>query len=178
MYTALAIILAMTAAGRMHGIGTEKDASAFLKAVSRQCKWVSRVIVGICFTYAAFKLFGAWYAPLGLIAPAAFTLGHGRFFEMKGANLNDPNPEDIERFGALWVWRKLGRDVQTPAYSQFCFAIKGALIALPLGFAAPLGAVVWPTVYHYSWKWFKTSAVAEYVTMGIMGILIAIIGAT
>ena len=165
----LAIIAAMLAAGRMHGIGPDDDLPAWLKWLDAHTfRTISFVIFLVCFTIAA---------PWGIIAPLAFSLGHGNFFAMQGSNPNGNGPEKLETWGARWFWLKVLRQpsIFVPAYSWWCMGIKGFLIGLG---CAPFGvvlAVVWPALYAFSFKRTNSSAFAEYTTAGCAGVLIAVV---
>jgi hypothetical protein len=94
-------------------------------------------------------------------------MGHGRFYAMKGANLNDPNPEKIEAL-PRGVYNKLGLSLQSPGYSWWCMGLKGLVIG---GVPACLA---WPFAYAVSFKLTNDSEQAEYTTGGFAGFDIAV----
>lgn len=144
----LFFIALLTAAGRSHGIG----GAAVLR-------WFSIIAFTACMGYGAYALYGLYYIPLAAVTFLGLNTGHGRFFAMRGADLNDPNPEWIET-NLVLPWYK--GNIQTPLYSWVCMGIKGLLIGFPImPFGLILGLLL-PAAYVASWKLFNTSAVAEY----------------
>ncbi len=156
----LPLLLLMIAAGRMHGIG---GVSWF--------RITSTIIITAAMTYAGFFLWGWWAIPLAIGPAYGISTGHGRFFAMNGANINDTNPEAIERYFALWFWQKvLKRDITERAYSWLCMAIKGVMIGLPI---LPLGLVLalyWPASYQFSMRVTNSTALAEWLSTTFAGI--------
>lgn len=153
-------IALLAAAGRSHGIG----GWAVLK-------WFSLLAFTFSFGYAAFTLHGIYFAPLALVTLFGLSTGHGRFFVMQGANLNDPNPEWIEKNLVLRFYKG---DITKPLYSWVCMGIKGLMIGLPVfPFGIALG-LLWPAAYVVSNKCFKTTAIAEYLTGYFAGVIICL----
>lgn len=101
-----------------------------------------------------------------------FNTGHGRFFAMQGANLKDPNPEWVEKYVASWLYKD---DITKPAYSKFCFGIKGLGIGLTIAPFGVLLAYLWPASYTWSWKNKNTSEYAEWLVGGFNS-LVAVLG--
>lgn len=131
-------------------------------------KWIpSAVLWGLSTAYFAESsvdhsmLFVVW----GYIA---IQLGHGRFYEMKGANISDPNLEEIEK------WLNYKGDITKPLYSWVCMGFKGLLIGLPFGFAGLANAVLWPFSYYIGMRIIKDGAYAEILAGAFLGLLIMV----
>lgn len=93
--------------------------------------------------------------------------GHGRFYAMRGANLNDPNPEQIEKWFVQWWYPG---NIAKPLYSWACMGFKGLLIGLAAFPFGPALAVLWPLAYYISFKFWKDSAPAEWLCGGFAGL--------
>jgi len=112
-------------------------------------------------TIAHMLIFTAW-------GYAAMQLGHGRFYGMNGANLNDPVPEDIESY----IQKLYKGDIAKPLYSWLCMGAKGFLVALPLGaWPAIANSLLWPFSYWLGMKVVKNGAYAEILAGAFLGSL-------
>jgi len=99
----------------------------------------------------------------------AMQLGHGRFYGMQGANLADPNPEDIEQY----VQKVYKGDITKPIYSWLCMGTKGFLIGLPVGIIPALAnAIWWPFSYYVGMRVIKDGAYAEVLAGAGLGLII------
>lgn len=151
----LLLIPLMSVAGRAHGAGGWPS----------WARPASTILFAVAFALAAYSI-SPWLAPLGLLSSFGLTTGHGRFYAMEGANVTDPNPEWIERYIASWAYRG---DITKPAYSWFCMGTKGLMIGLAAG---PFGLVLaglWPLAYSLSFRFWKDSAPAEWMTGAFAG---------
>lgn len=153
-------IALLTAAGRSHGIGG-----------GPALRWFSIIAFTLAFAYGAHALYG-WYAtPLAIVTAMGLNTGHGRFFAMRGANLNDPNPEWIE---TAIVQRFYRGDVTKPIYSWLCMGTKGLMIGLPVfPFGIALG-LLWPAAYVVSFRYVQSSLLAEYLTGYFAGVILCL----
>lgn len=149
------------AACRSHGIG----------GLGGVLKWFSLIVFTLGFGYGSYTLYGWFATPLVAATVFGLTTGHGRFFAMQGANLNDPNPEWIEKYLVL-PWYK--GNIQTPLYSWVCMGIKGIMIGLPImPFGLALG-LLWPASYAVSFKYTQSSALAEYLRGYFTGVILCL----
>lgn len=100
---------------------------------------------------------------------AAMQLGHGRFYKMTGANLADPEPEEIERY----IQKFYKGDITKPIYSWVCMGAKGLIIGLPIGLApAVVNALLWPAAYFIGMRVLKNGAYAEVIAGAVVGALL------
>lgn len=135
IYTSLGLILLMGALARSAGSGVSDLGKSTAILFGWVFGWAS-LLVGVL----------PYYAPLwGLAAWLASETGHGRFYYMKGANINDPNPERIERWLVMWWYPG---DITKPLYSWVCMGFKGLLIgAAVFPFGLALG-ILQPLAYY------------------------------
>lgn len=166
----IALASIMAVAARMHGAAKRDEVTGALTGWPMAGRIISTAIFGLAFAYASFMTFGIWWLALieGLVSVAAFSTGHGRVYAMTGANLNDPNPEMLEKlFG--WLYRG---DISKPLYSWYIMGLKGLFIGLA---AAPFGiflAVLWPLAYWASFYFKNDSAPAEWASGLFAGMVI------
>lgn len=154
------ILALLTAAGRSHGIG----GWAVLK-------WFSYVAFTLSIGYGTYLLYGIYFTPLALISAVGLASAHSRFFEMQGANLTTKTSW-IETYFVL-SWYK--GDQSIPLYSWICMVMKGLLIGLPI---FPFGLILvplWPASYVVSFRYFNTSAIAEYLTGYYAGVALCLL---
>lgn len=98
-------------------------------------------------------------------------LGHGRFYEMRGANISDSNPETIE----LYVQKIYKGDITKPIYSWLCMGAKGFLIGLPIGIIhAFLAALLVPFGYYLGFRIIKNGDIVEYIAWGFIGLILTV----
>lgn len=157
---AILYLVLMGFAGRAHGKG----------GWPKWCKIAAKAVLGLSFAVTNYALFEIWWLAIlaGILSAVGLSLGHGRFYNMQGANLDDPNPEKIERFVAIFY----KGDITKPAYSWVCMGMKGLLIGLA---AAPFGlvlAIAWPLCYWLSFKYTEDSPVAEVLSCLFAGIVV------
>ncbi len=160
----ISLLILCAVSGRLHGIGGIPFS-----------KWPSRIMLVSAITLCGYLLFGLpslFLAPISLLG---FITGHGRFFAMKGANLSDPNPENIEKYFAIPIWNLLKRPLDEPAYSSFCMAAKGLLIGAPLLPFAPVIAIIWPISYNLGWRIGNGTALGEWLTTSFTAIFLYLI---
>lgn len=163
--------VAMAFLTRAHGAAVIDEVTGKPTGWPSWGKIAAKIAYALSFAGVNYLLFGNWWLTLlsGALSFFALSTGHGRFFGMQGANPADPNPEFIEKaFG--WLYRG---DIHKPAYSWFCFGIKGLGIGLA---AAPVGvllAVLWPFSYYASWKIANGTEAAEWLS-GLSAALIVI----
>lgn len=143
------VIFIMAVAGRAHGSATKDEVTGVPTGWPSWDKTAAMIVFGVAFAWANYSLFDLWWLALlsGAASVLALNTGHGRFFAMDGANLNDPNPEKIEKYLVLWWYPG---DITKPLYSWVCMGIKGLLVGLA---AFPYGlslAVLWPLSYYLS----------------------------
>lgn len=165
-------VVLMSIAGRAHGAATHDEVTGEPTGWPSWGKLASSIAFSLSFATVNYLTFHLWW--LALIGAALtwvmFNTGHGRFFAMQGANLNDPNPEWIEKNIASWAYKG---SITKPAYSWFCMGVKGLGVGLA---AAPLGillAFFWPLSYHLSWKIANGTEVAEWLR-GIFSALLIV----
>lgn len=157
-------LIAVAISGRMHGIGNSV------------LRLLSYPFLGFGMLLATATLHGWIAAVIGTaICLLAFALGHGNFFAMNGAPLSGDAPEEIERYGARWIFQALFGDaaIYHPAYSWWCMGTKWMLIGLC---AVPYGlllGLIGPMAYAASFRYLKTSAGAEWFTTIYTAIIIA-----
>ena len=168
--SALYVVL-MSFAGRAHGAATEDELTGKPTGWPTWGRTAATVLVALSFAAANYLLFAVWWLALlsGALSAAFFSTGHGRFYDMKGANLNDPKPEWIEKYIASWAWRG---DLASPRYSWFCMGVKGLGVGLA---AAPFGlalAYAWPALYAWSFRTKNDSAPAEHATGAAAGAVV------
>lgn len=150
----------MSAMGRLHGIGGVTAG-----------RIVSKIAFVLIFGIGVYTLYGLWYTPLAVLSAIGLSIGHGEFYGMGGAN-PDPEMESWEKYPRrFWNW--LGHSEYTEAYSLYMMALKGLMVGSPLGvYGLPLG-IVWPLAYYVSFRYTKSSALAEYLSAGSAGLLIS-----
>lgn len=162
MTLTLVILLLMSAAGRIHGIGGIPGGRIF-----------STAIIGFGFALGGVALYGPWGAVGGALSAWAFCWGHGNFYAMDGSNPAGNGPEAIETYFARPIWLFFGGDILTPAYSWWCMGLKWLAIGaavLPYGVAI---AVFAPAAYTVSFRYTTSSALAEWLTTIFAGLVIA-----
>lgn len=161
--------------GRWHGAGvTNPDGSP--TGWPRYGREVSTVFIFLAFAAGNYAIFEIWQLAIvgGLLSAGAFATGHGRVYEMKGANLQDPKQEQLE---VLFGWLYRG-DITKPGYSWYIMGLKGFFIGLAIPPIGLLLAFLWPSAYSWSWTTQNTSASAEWVTVGFAGFMVAVTVAT
>lgn len=165
MIQVLAISLLLVAiSGRMHGIG------------GKVLRLLSYLFLGQGMLLATATLHGWALAVIGtMVCVCAFALGHGNFYEMVGVRPFADSPEKIERYGARWIFQSIFGDnaIYTPEYSAWCMGLKWALIgvcAVPYGL---LLGIVGPMAYTISFRYTKSSALAEWITTLYTAVIIA-----
>jgi hypothetical protein len=156
----IALTCLMAAMGRSHGIGGIPGG-----------RIAAKIVVVLAFGFGAYALFGGWFALLGLLSGIGLSIGHGEFYAMRGAN-PDADLESWEKYPRK-LWNLLGLSEYTPAYSWYMMSLKGFIIGLPLGLFALLVAAIWSTAYYISFRFTKSSALAEYLSAGSAGLLIS-----
>lgn len=170
VFIGVLLIPSLAILGRAHGAGLT-DGNGAATGFPTWGRLASSIAFPVAFGAANFALFTLWWLAL-LSAGVTFfgiATGHGRFYAMKGANPRDPNPEQIEKWFVL-PWYP--GDITKPLYSWVCMGIKGLLIGLA---AAPFGfmlAVLWPLAYYISFKFWKDSAPAEWLSGAFAGLII------
>lgn len=171
---ALLLLLTIAPAGRMHGLGVS---NAILAVIIR---YASACIVGADIGIGAMLMWGiSWGVLSASLSGVAFSLGHGNFYAMQGAqDIIKPGssaPEIIETHGGRWLWYLLtgSASVGQPAYSWFMMALKWLLVALPLGPYAIAIAIFTPAAYQVSFSKFGTSAPAEWLSTIFAGLVIS-----
>lgn len=136
-------------------------------------KLLGKVTVATSIGLCSYLMYGSlvFAACASLFAGWAFSLGHGRFFGMNGANLNDPAPEKLE----LWIQKLYQRDITKPLYSWFCMAAKGLLIGLfinPFGF---ISAITWPVSYWLGMRVFKRPELSEWISGSSLSLILILV---
>ena len=170
---AVFLIAIFSFAGRAHGVALEEGGQP-----TGWPKWkrdASMVVFGLGFGIGNYLLFHNLILATIAIAITILGLntGHGRFFTMNGANLQDPEPEAVEKI-VMPIFTKFGWKLTNPAYSWACMAVKGAWIALPVPILVPLLAFLWPLCYYISNKVLKRgTAPAEWLSGGSTGAALA-----
>lgn len=135
------------------------------------------VFYSLSFLAASYMLFGNPFIAAALTGASIFMMlkGHGRFYAMKGANINDPNPEWIETYLVL-PWYP--GDITKPIYSWVCMGIKGLGVGL---FVFPYGlplAILFPLSYYIAFKYTYDSAFAEWARGLFVGLAALYVAAT
>lgn len=164
-------VVLMCAAGRAHGAATADETTGESTGWPKWGRAGASVLFTLSFAGANYLLFHLWWLALigGAVTWLSLNTGHGRFFAMQGANLNDPEPEWIEKYIASWAYKG---DITKPAYSWFCMGVKGLGVGLA---AAPIGillAVLWPLSYHLSWKIANGTELAEWLRGLFSGLIV------
>lgn len=148
----------MAVAGRAHGAGWKHG------------RIISLVILGLSMALASYDFNGDEVISFlgGVLSACVFSMGHGRFYNMQGANLDDPKVELIEEFVQLFY----KGDITKPLYSWYCMGVKGLGIGLICAPAGLLLALAWPLCYWISFKRTNDSALAEYLTGACVGSIV------
>ena len=161
MFSALFVLL-MALANRCHGSGS-------WPGIGRP---FSYLVTFIAFAAGNYMLLGVtWLAVvMGLLSCVGLASGHGRFYAMNGANINDPNPEWIETAIAQNLYYG---DITKPAYSWLCMGIKGAIVGLAIFPFGALLAILWPASYYIGTRYFNgDTAPAEWLRGVCCGLLL------
>lgn len=171
-------IILMAFAARAHGAATE-DAAGNPTGWPKWGRLVATILFGVSFAAVNYALYEVWWLALalGALSAGGLATGHGRFYNMKGANLSDKNPELIEQIIAP-IFTKLRLKIDKPLYSWVCMGVKGLMIgaaAGPVGFSL---AFLWPLAYSVSFRVKRDSAPAEWTTGGFaaMAQILALLG--
>lgn len=167
--TAFISFLLMFPAGAMHGGNFGKW---------KWWRYISLIIFAVDFGLGAIAItHSLWASPLGIISALAFSLGHGNFFAMRGVNPANDNPEYIETYGGRWLWESITdkASITQPAYSWFMMGLKWLLVASPILPFAPVFALFAPAAYFFSFRYTKSSTLAEWLTTIFSGLLIMLI---
>lgn len=164
-------VFVMAVASRGHGSGSTDPVTGQPTGWPSWDRIACAIIFGLAFAAGNYSLWGVlWLALLGgALSVLALSSGHGRFYAMKGANLNDPNPEKIEKYLVL-PWYP--GDISKPLYSWVCMGIKGLGIGLAV---APFGLVLVPLLplaYYIAFKYTYDSAFAEWARGLLSGLAI------
>ena len=173
---ALCYITLMAFSGRAHGAGT-KNADGTPTGWPSWGRVFSMVITGmsVAVVYSYIHTEINYYSLLsGALAICVLNAGHGRFYNMQGANLADPKVEKIE-YLVKPVFYLLKKPINTPNYSIACMAVKGFGIAAMIPMLGAILAIVWPAAYLYSFKKTNDSPLAEYIVLGSLGLLVVLI---
>ena len=140
---------------------------------------VGEVSTSLAIAYVSFLLWGDllpyYLVPIlaAISSYAGIQDGHGNVYHMGTLEKEYANsPRGLDRkFG--WIGRLFGAP-RSPAYCWALMGIKGLWIGLPL---FPFGlalAFFWPASYYLSFKAWRDSLPAEWITHGILGIVLII----
>lgn len=171
MLLSIAIIIATSLLGRAAGGGL------YVHLLPTWCNRLPELLIALLIGYAGMHQFDSGWLGMSLSSAWAFACieaGHGTFYTMQGYRTSQ-----IGRIQTLEkIFRPLyehaGGDIMKPAYSWYMMAIKGLMIALPLGAPAFLIAILFPTAYFLGHRAEKAPAVAEYLAYMFVGCAIAL----
>lgn len=122
------------------------------------------------FGLVAYLHTGIWWIGVAgwIVSYVGMQLGHGNFYQMKGVDITNDKPEDIEK--TIRPYYKAS--IYHPLYSWVCMGAKGLIIGLgafPYGLAL---VALWPLSYWLSFKYTKDSMLAEWLAGGAAGLII------
>ena len=185
LFGPLLIVGTMSLAGRAHGAAYFDSVTQTYTGWPSWARTAATVLFALTFGAASYiettyilPRFGVsigiyWRAALavagGALSAYGLATGHGRFYAMGGANLNDPNPEWIEKYCVMWWYPG---DIAKPFYSYVCMSVKGAMIGaavFPFGLALVL---LWPICYGLSFHYWTDSAPGERMSGACAGFVL------
>lgn len=166
-YLYLLLIPVMSILARMSGGGLGAD-----KIWGR----LPELLFALVFSLASFKLYGVWWVSVLFFIESYFAMemGHGTFYEMKGYVYSEVNGKPRKQLIEYFVRPFYFGNIEDPLYSWVCMAVKGFLIALPLGLLSPINAIMWPLSYWIGVKIIKNIEYGEWFSGGLSGFLIAV----
>lgn len=136
---------------------------------------VPEILFAAPFGMAAWQASGSVWCGLAswVWSYLAMETGHGNAYHMGFTEKNFPDRWQTLDYIVRPITSRLGFAPRSAGYCWVFMGLKGLFIGLPAGLPGLALAVLWPASYYASFRFTRSSELAEWLSGGSAGLLIA-----